>query len=181
MKNSLSTFVCVLLTIALVAGAVCLGAVRGWNGERDAALNALSESGALGDELQIRAMDAANLAVVADRHLNGDADVAGLRKAYQIIAGGKASADELAQANADISAAAANLAEKLPELESVKASARDQMYISTLTRVLSESTGSSAAYSTAVEDYNARLSRSLTGKLAMLLGVQPLAAATGGN
>lgn len=176
MKNTLSTILCVLLTIAMVAGAACIGAVRGWSSEREAALGTLSQSGAMAESLQARAMDAANLAVVAARHLTDDADVAALRTAYETITDGKAPADEIARADAAISAAAASLAANLPGLTSVQASARDQVYISTLTRTLSESTGSASAYASAIEDYNARLTSSLTGKLAMLLGVEPLGA-----
>lgn len=175
MKNSISTFLCVLLTIALVAGAVCIGAVRGWSGEREAALGALTYNSEMAETLEIRAMDAANLAVVAARHLpQDDADLAALRAAYETIISGKAPADEIAFADEVIAAAAASLAERLPGLTSVKASGRDQVYISTLTRTLSEAAGSASSYSTAVDDYNARLTASLTGKLAMLLGVEPL-------
>ena len=81
-------WICILLTVVMAAGAVCIGAVRGWTGERDAALGVFSESGSLGSELQNRAMDAANLAVVASRHLSGDADVALLRSAHKTITDG---------------------------------------------------------------------------------------------
>lgn len=179
MKNTLSTILCVLLAVVMAAAGIGIGAVRGWNGERQAALNALSGDGDLAEALQVRAMDAANLAVVAGRHLTDDADVAALQNAYHTIVSG-ASADKLAQADAAISIAAANLAARLPELSSVKASTRDQVYISTLTRTLVQQTGSASTYAAAIDDYNQRLNRSLTGKLAMLLGVQPLVA-TGGN
>ena len=82
----------------------------------------------------------------------------------------------MARADAAISAAAAHLASLLPELPSVQASPRDQAYISTLTRTLSEDAGAADAFAAAVQDYNARLTGSLTGRLAMLLGVEPLTA-----
>lgn len=181
MKDTLTTILCVLLTIAMVAGAVCIGAVRGWNGEQRDTLRILSAGGELNEPLRLRAMDAANLAVVASRHLTDDPDVIALRQAYSTVCKVNSSAADRAQADAAISAAAASLARKLPELSSVQASQRDQAYISALTRTLSQPTGSADAFSAAVEDYNRRLQSSLTGKLAMLLGVEPIPALTGGN
>lgn len=177
MKNTITTVLCVVLVAAMVVAAVGIGAVRGWNSQREEALSALSETGELGASIQVRAMDAANLAVVAARHLNDDADVATLRSAYNTICGSSnADPAQLAQADDAISTAAASLAQKLTGLASVQASARDKAYISSLTRTLSETTGAAAAYAAMMEDYNTRLTSSPTGKLAMLLGVQPLAA-----
>lgn len=180
MKNNLITALCIVLALALACGAVCLGAYRGWSGERSQVLEALSREGKLALSLQNRAMDAANLAVVASRHVKeGDAasgDVAALREGYAVLTGENADAAAIARADAAISGAASRLAAVLPELPSVQASPRDQAYISTLTRTLSEDTGAAAAFAGAVRDYNARLTGSLTGRLAMLLGVAPLTA-----
>ena len=182
MKNTLSTILCVLLTIALVTAAVCIGAVRGWVNEQNATLQGFSAGSELSEAQRIRGMDAANLAVVASRHLTAkDPDVALLQHAYTVICKSDASALECAQADASISIAAASLAERLPEMDSVQASQRDQVYISTLTRTLSQSTTFAADYAASIEDYNRRLNASLTGKLAMLLGVNPIPATAGGN
>lgn len=182
MKDTLSTFFCILLTIVLVAGAVCIGAVRGWHNEQVATLEAVAVGSDLSEPLNNRGMDAANLAVVASRHLAAkDPDVTLLQQAYSIICKGNFSAIERAQADAQISIAAASLAERLPQLASVQASKRDQAYITTLTRVLSQPTSFAEDYAAALEDYNTRLNSSLTGKLAMLLGVEPIPAAAGGN
>lgn len=179
MKNTMTNVLCVVLVAAMVVAAVGIGAVRGWNGQREEALTSLSETGELGAAIQVRAMDAANLAVVAARHLTDDADVAALRSAYDTICGSSATPAQLADADNAISIAAVRLAEKLTMLDSVQASSRDKAYISSLTRTLSETSGASTAYAAIMEDYNTRLTSSLTGKLAMLLGVQPLSA--GGN
>lgn len=181
MKNTLSTILCVLLTIALVAGAVCIGAVRGWHGEMMTTLQSLSAASELSEPLRNRAMDAANLAVVARRHLGEDPDVVSLSQAYFTVCRTNASAAELALADTAISVAAASLADKLQGLDSVAASQRDQVYISTLTRNLSQDLGSAETYTQAIEDYNRRLTTSLTGKLAMLLGAEPIPAIAGGN
>lgn len=175
MKSSFTTWLCVALTIILVVSAVLLGAVRGWSGERDKALHSLTQDSALASTLQNRAMDAANLAVVAARHLPQDhADILALRTAYGVFSDASSTAEALARADMSITQAAARLAKSLPELESVRESARDQVYISTLTRALSEATDAQSVYSSAVNDYNARLTRSLTGRIAMLLGITPL-------
>lgn len=179
MKNTITNVLCVVLVAAMVAAAVGIGAVRGWNGQREQALTALSETGELGAAVQVRAMDAANLAVVAARHLTDDPDVAALRSAYSTICGGSAEPAQLAVADDAISAAAASLAEKLTGMDSVQRSERDRVYISSLTRTLSETSGASVAYTAMMEDYNTRLAASPTGRLAMLLGVKPLA--QGGN
>ncbi len=176
MKNTLANILCVVLVAAMVVAAVGIGAVRGWNGQREEALSALSETGELGASLQARAMDAANLAVVAARHLTNDADVAALRSAYETICGDHPAPGQLTAADDAISAAAASLAEKLTGMDSVQRSERDRVYIASLTRTLSETSGASAAYAAIMEDYNARLTSSPTGRLAMLLGVEPLAA-----
>lgn len=182
MKDSLSTFLCILLTIAMVAGAVCIGAVRGWHNEQVAALEAISVGSDLSEPMRNRGMDAANLAVVASRHLPvKDPDVILLQQAYFKICKTNSSAIERAQADAQISIVAASLAERLPELASVQASQRDQAYITALTRTLSQPTTFAEDYATALEDYNVRLNSSLTGKLAMLLGVEPIPVTAGGN
>lgn len=181
MKDTLSTLLCILLTIAMVAGAVCIGAVRGWVSEQDATLQSILAGSDIGEPLLTRGMDAANLAVVAARHLPPkDEDIALLQQSYQTICKTDASAAERAHADTAISIAAASLAERLPELASVQASQRDQAYISSLTRTLSQSTTYAADYAAAIEDYNTRLNSSLTGKLAMLLGVNPIPATAGG-
>lgn len=177
MKNTLSTILCVLLTIMLVTAAVFIGAARGWSSERDAALHALTANRELASALEIRAMDAANLAVVAARHLPaGDADVSALRQGYITLSDPLADSEALFRTDAAVSQAAAHLAESLPGMPSVQASQRDQVYISTLTRTLSQATGAAQAYADAAQDYNTRLNRSLTGQLAMFLGVKPLTA-----
>ncbi len=182
MKDSLSTILCILLTVALVAGAVCIGAVRGWHNEQVATLEAISVGSDLSEPLRNRGMDAANLAVVAARHLAPkDPDVVILQQAYFRICKTNASAIERAQADAQISIVAASLAERLPQLASVQASPRDQAYITALTRTLSQPTSFAEDYAAALEDYNTRLRSSLTGKLAMLLGVEPIPVTTGGN
>lgn len=176
MRKSLITILTVALTAALLTAAVCLGAVRGWSGERDKVLSLIAQDGGLAQQLGNRAMDAANLAVVAARHLpEGDADLQSLYACRDALM----AADDipaLSQADAALSRLAPALRERLTALVSVRESRRDQVYISTLTRELGESASFSQTYADRADDFNRRLNASLTGKLAMLLGVTPIPA-----
>lgn len=175
MKNSLTTILSILLCIVLIAAAVCIGAYRGWTDERSAALNALSENSEIRTLLADRAMDAANLAVAASRHLPADDEhLAALRSASAAILSGETDASALIAADAAITDAALRFAEELPNLPSVQQSARDKTYVVMLTGSLSRSSGLEESYAQLVGDFNQRLSDSLMGRLAMLLGVKPL-------
>lgn len=174
-RSPLSVITSVLLVILFLAAALCVGSARGWSRDREKAAEALSASSELGRMLEERGMDAANLSVVAARHLSEtDADLAHLREASGLLR--SAAADTNIKLAADVMAteAAAHMAKTLPELDSVKASARDQAYISTLTRTLSAQSGAKTAYDEACNVFNQRMRSSLTGRLAMLLGVKPL-------
>ena len=170
MKRTLLNILCGILVAALLIAAVCIGAMRGWQGEREKALTALS--GELFGVLEERAMDAANLIVVTSRHLDAADERLMKLQALQLLLSDRASSpDELIQADADLTALAQSLGQSLPELASVRASARDQAYISTLTRTLAESTGIGNAYHLLVEAFNQRFTSSPTGWIAQLLGV----------
>ena len=178
MKISLTTILSILLCVALIAAAVCIGAYRGWNEERNAALSALSENSEIRTALENRAMDAANLSVVAARHLPADdAVLCALQAASALILSGHADADALITADTAITESALSLAEVLSALPSVQQSARDQAYVTTLTGILTQRSGLSDTYSLLRDDFNRRFFTSLTGKLAALRGVEPLPAA----
>ena len=177
MKKTLLNILCGLLCAALLIGAVCIGAVRGWQRERAEALSALSADGELSGLLEERAMDAANLIVVVSRHLDAsDARLSRLKELRALLSGQISEAEDLVQADAELTALAQELGQSLPTLASVRDSARDQAYISSLTRALSESTDLSEAYNAIVRGFNNRLINSLTGSLARLLGVPLLEA-----
>ena len=177
MKIRLSTILSIALCVLLCAGALCVGAVRGWSQERSDALSALTAGGEMRTQLENRGMDAANLAVVAARHLpEDDADLIALRKASATLLSGIEDAQVILQADAVITDVALRFSEELPALPSVQESSRDKTYISMLTSLLGKKSGLTHTYTLLVEDYNQRLESSLTGKLAMLLGVSPLPA-----
>ena len=167
----------VAVLLALVLAAVALGAYRGWSGERRQALETFTENTALRDYLEERSMDAANLRVVAARHLDReDEDLAALTQVRKTLTDPEATVEELAAADAELTRLAARLQQELPQLASVQQSSRDQAYITTLTRTLLAAQSVTDSYNAQVESFNRRLEASLTGKLAQLLGVQPLTA-----
>lgn len=182
MKQKLLNAISIILCVLMVAAALLIGIRSGWMDERQEALNQqgawVVDSSTDLERLNSYAADCANLAVVAARHLGtDDLRVVTLRSAYAAYAEDASSAQlaALAQANAQAAEAAAALAEELPALASVQASERDQVYVSTLCRVVA--TPPSCIHSASQEaaaQFNARLNASLLGRLAMLLGVQPL-------
>lgn len=175
MKNILTTALAVLAAIMLTAAAVCLGAVNGWRTEREEALMPGAANADIMALLDTRAMDAANLAVVASRHLpEDDKQLLLLKEAQAVLKKGSGSVQELAAMDALITDIAADLGKTLTVLESVQASQRDQVYITMLTGTLSEGQNAAALFRSAADDFNARLNASVTGKLAMLLGVTPI-------
>ena len=164
---------CVAAAVVLTLAAVALGAWRGWSGERASVLASFSSDSGLRDYLDTRSMDAANLRVVAARHLTSDdAYLVALSRDRKVLADAQASVEEIVAADAELTKTAASLQKELPTLASVQSSSRDQAYITTLTRALLETD----SYNEQVSSYNQRLNASMTGKLAQVLGVQPLTA-----
>lgn len=175
MSEKVKTVLSWLLCAVLIGCALCVGFTRDWQKQRAEVLNALTQDSALVEQLQNRAMDAANLAVVVARHLDQeDAALGVLKEASSLLLSGETKPEVLLAADESLTRAAASLRETLLPLPSVRASARDQAYISMLTRTLSEGADIASAYRTLAEDFNHRLNGSATGAIARLLGVHPL-------
>lgn len=175
MKTILSKILIVLLCVALVGAALCIGVVRGWNAERARALSALTSEGSMRTQLEYRGMDAANLAVVAARHLPADdTDLLALRSASDTLLSSTEDLDTIMAADAVITEVALHFAETLPQLPSVQASSRDRTYVDMLASALGKKSSLTHSYTLMVEDFNERLTTSPLGRLAMLLGVDPL-------
>ena len=173
MKNTLLNILCGVLCAALLVGALCIGAVRGWSREREEAMTAFSSGGA--ELLEERAMDAANLIVVASRHLDAsDERLARLKELRALLADPAEHANAILQADEELAGLAASLGQSLPELASVKASARDQAYISTLTRTLAEPSALGESFADLARSFNNRLINSPTGWIARLFGVSTI-------
>lgn len=170
MKEKLSSFFSILICVLLAGAALCVGAVGGWRNEREA----VTASGEAVEQLRTRAMDAVNLAVVAARHVGeNDASVTALRGAYRTMKQDRLTSKELAQVDGTITQAAKDLAERLPAMAAVRESDRDSAYVTALTRTLCEETQWSDALRAEQEAFDKRIQASLTGRLAMLLGIEP--------
>lgn len=178
MKGKLSTALCVMLCALLLILALAVGAVRGWAQEREEAARDADYALLVSAEERMAdfAMDAANLAVVAQRHLpKGHPDVQALQDAFTAY---KRLSDQGVEAAMPVlreaAEAAARLSVSLPQLESVRQSARDTAYVSTLCAALASAPDVTSATQSHYEQFNQRMEASFTGRLAMLLGVKPL-------
>lgn len=175
MKNKLSNIPFALLCAVILLAALGIGAVRGWSADRAEVLAALTQEGEMRTQLEYRGMDAANLAVVAARHLPADdADLIALRNASAVLLSGTEDPEAILSADAVITRIALQFAQELPLLPSMQASSRDQAYVTMLTSALGRKNGLTHSYTLLVEDFNTKLTTSLTGRVAMLLGVDPL-------
>lgn len=175
MKNKLSVALSVLVCAVLILAALGIGAVKGWKQERTDVTGALQSGGELYSLRQTRAMDALNLLAVAERHLPADdSDLTSLREAAEVLRSAETDPLRLQEADEVISAVTERFADRLPAIESVKARKRDADYVAALSASLSRDKGLSVRYARSAEDFNSRLSSSLMGKLAQLLGVDPL-------
>ena len=105
MKRNLSTGVCVLIALALVAFGLTYGTLTGFGDERAQVEALWSDENGLSDVLSYRGADGLNLCVVARRHLPpDDADILVLEQS----AGTLRSADGIAaKKEADIALEAA--------------------------------------------------------------------------
>ena len=175
MKPNGNTLLSILLCAVLVLAALCIGSFRGWSSERADILHAFTKKGEMHTRLQHRGYDAANLAVVAARHLPADdGDLAALREGSRTLLSGTEDMALLLSVDDDVTNAALRLADSLPTLSTVQASQRDQTYISMLTAALSPRDSVRHSYTLLAEDFNQRLEGSLLGRLALLMGVNPL-------
>ena len=174
MRRTLSSILTVVLCAVLLLGAVCVGSWRSWARKRDAAVDFLNTDVQLTELAQTRLMDGANLAVVAARHLPaGDAELTALQDAVRGLYDEHTARELLAQEQT-VTAAAAAIIRRLGQLPSVQESSRDQAYLTGLSASLSGESRAQAVLTAFCDDFNSRMSASLTGRLALLLGVKPL-------
>lgn len=165
----------VLLFVLAIAVVLCIGAVRGWSGERADIVASLEEGGELRALAEKRAMDANNLGVILARYLPAeDADLVALEQASRTILNGSADTAEVLRADNALTEAALRLSERLPALPDLAASSRDTAYIAALTAALNRKSGVSLSYQQLAGDFNSRLSSTIMGSLADLLGTDPI-------
>lgn len=175
MKQNLTTGVCVLIALALVAFGLIYSILTGYGDERAQVEALWSGENGLSDVLSYRGADGLNLCVVARRHLpQDDPDVLILEESAGALrsSGGAAAKKE---ADAALEAAFEAVARKLESSGSFQASERDQRYLSMLEADLNSLGASQAVdtYNRAASAFNDLLAAPLTGALARLLGVSP--------
>lgn len=160
------------LMVLMLFFSVACGAYRGWNEERAMVEETLS---GLESMLMARVEAACNVLTVAGRHLPKEQEaVARLRAARDTLAG-ESSLAEKAAANEALTQAAEDVLALLLAQESVQQDSRDRMYAeSYLPQMLSQSEEKTAGaqYNTAAAQFNQRLSASISGRIAALLGVE---------
>lgn len=176
MKPKLSIGVCVLISLALVLFGLIFGTLSGFNDDRKQVMALLSGEGGLMDALQFRGADGLNLTVVARRHLPAtDADVQALEASAKKLRESQASLSAMKQEDGRLAAAVERVAEKLADVPSFQASARDKSYLDMLRADLQKLSASPviATYNQAAADFNKQLGSKTGGALARLLGMQP--------
>lgn len=179
MKEKLSSVFSMALCVVLVCAAIAVGVRGGWMDERNS-ITALAGQYQLVDDAADDALNnfvisCYNLSVVAARHLPADDPrIADLQNVYRDVAYD----DDLAKAvvsSCKAVEASHSLAEELPAMESVKNNAADMYYVTKLTRETAEAPGGIVSVAAdKIAAFNKKLSGSLMGRLASLLGVRPI-------
>lgn len=175
MKPRLSIGVCVLISLVLVLVGLAYGTYGGFVDDRAQAVELLEGENGLAGVLSYRGADGLNLCAVAQRHLAGDGDVEALRALARKLADGQGDMAEKTAWNNEMDALVGAIRQKLVDSDSFRASERDQRYLAMLESDLTSLSQSDLknTYNQAADKFNARLSDTLMGKLARLLGVKP--------
>lgn len=177
MKWKLPVWLCVVISLALVAFGLVFGTLRGFRDEQAQVLACLESENGLLDVLSYRGADGLNLCVVARRHLTGDADVTALETAARCLQSSTSTLMEKKAADEALEQVAASVAQKLKASDSFQQSQRDPKYLDMLLGDMQSLSGSAAAqtYNQAAQNFNNLLSAPVTGSFAALLGVEPCA------
>ena len=169
----LSIVLSVLLCAVLAAAGIACGVRNGWLTEREQALSLTGDLAAMAALIDEHAMDAANLTVVAGRHLPAeDEQLVQLSTAAATLAQAKADVQTLVDMDVTIRRIATAFAQELPKLPSVQESARAQVYVAMLTGSLTEGASAAELFAASADAFNTALDTSFTGWLAKLLGVE---------
>lgn len=169
-----SRIIAVVLCVFLVAFSFVYGALKGW--QQDAA-SVESTYSSLQGQLDTRVETAANILIVASRHLPADApEVIALRSARDVLAS-PAPLEEKEQANESMTRSAEQVLAALSLCDTVQSDPRDKMYVdSMLPQMLRESAAYTAksAYNTAVQDFNTRYRQNpISAFIAAQFGIHP--------
>lgn len=174
MKPKLPIWLCVLISLALVAFGLLFGTARGFLDERKQVEALLQGENGLQSVLAYRGSDGQNLAVVAQRHLTGDADVGSLRSAALTLKNAAATLTEKKEADETLQAAVQAVTEKLNQTATYQTSQRDAAYVEMLSSDLAHLAQSEMiqTYNEAAVVFNQKLAQPFPGAIAGLLGVK---------
>ncbi|MCL1854208.1 MAG: hypothetical protein FWF86_00620 [Clostridia bacterium] len=176
MKSKFSIGVCCVIALALVLFGLIYGTLTGFNDERRQVTALLAVDGGLMEALRFRGADGLNLCMVARRHLAADdPDVRALETAAKNLRDSKDDLSAQKREDDRLTAAAAQVAEKLQGSASFLSSSRDQAYLNMLAADMGYLAESPVIdhYNQTAADFNALLDTRTGGALARLLGVKP--------
>ncbi|MDD3409640.1 MAG: hypothetical protein PHY12_02405 [Eubacteriales bacterium] len=175
MKFKLPIWLCVVISLVLVAFGLCYGTVTGYADERAHVTDLIAGESGLGAVLSYRGADGLNLCVVAERHLSGDADVAALQAAAKAAQSESGALDARKAADAALQSAFAKVAGKLAADPGFQQSERDKRYLDMLQTDFDNlaRSGIIKTYNEAVQTFNQKLNKPVSGFIATLVGVKP--------
>jgi hypothetical protein len=174
MKHTGRTFLCLLISLALVLGSLAWGARKGWQAESQDIQKLYAQEGGLSSMLDLRAADASNLIAVAKRHVDKqDESLKAVTDARDVLRSGSASLSQKYDANQSLTGAADALSKELQGKTSLQEDTKDWNYVISLTKALEVYADGDAvnAYNSASREYNKNLAQSFSGWFAMLTGV----------
>lgn len=175
MKLKLSTGVSILICLVLIVAGLGLGAVRGFSKERENVTSLLEGDSGLMDVLMYRGADGLNLCAVAQRHIAGSEELAGLESISRSLLASGGTLAEKQELDAQLDASVSAVVTLLENTDSYRANVRDQGYISMLKSDLAGLNNQSfySEYSVAADAFNQKLQNTLFGKIAGFFGVRP--------
>jgi hypothetical protein len=178
MRKKPWTLIAVILTVAMVAGAMGWGAVKYWSAERSKVGSQLS---ILNSQLQVRIELAHNILTVASRHLSDDdpavAALAGDIKTFE----SDASLEEKGKVDKQLVTHAKNLLSALETTDAGAETSFDYDYIKQrFPQELENSReGIIDAYFSNIEHFNTSLAGSVSGVIARIMGISSIDKAIG--
>lgn len=181
MKGKARLVLALLAMLLMMAAAFGIGAYKGFYAEKVQVELALSS---LSDLMATRIEMGQNLLVVARRHLDPqDSQLLTLQQDLAALADYD-SLNAMAQANQDLSLHSKELLARLEGMQSVKSDQRDLGYVTGLLPrgfELSAKWADASSYNEAARAFNQRLTATLNGRLAGVLGVEQAELFSGGT
>ncbi|HSK67985.1 MAG TPA: hypothetical protein VLA21_01855 [Candidatus Limnocylindria bacterium] len=175
MKRSSAAVLGVLVLLAFAAASLAYGAYKGYGAEKARVESALTS---LDATYSARVETGNNILTVARRHAASDHPLLAAVRDEVTALSASGPRPQKAQANARLEESARALLKELEALPSVRQDARDYAYVTgLLPQALDQSAqwADAAKYNEAAAAFNQRLTGTLAGRLARLLGISEAA------